>query len=168
MPEHGVRCFLGMGSNLQAPRQQLQTALSALRATSDLSLGAVSPVYRSAPLGVAGQPDYCNAVVEVFTDLEALQLLDCLQSIEKQQGRERNATQRWGPRTLDLDLLLYGGYVINSERLTVPHPEMHKRNFVMRPLADIAPDVAIPGLGAAAELARVLGGQGLAPWAEAE
>ena len=103
-------------------------------------------MYRSAPLGPQDQPDFVNAVVLVETGLEARALLDGLQAIEADLGRRRESVQ-WGPRVIDLDLLLYGDLVVDEPGLTVPHPRMHERNFVLLPLREIAPDVEIPGRG---------------------
>jgi 2-amino-4-hydroxy-6-hydroxymethyldihydropteridine diphosphokinase len=128
--------YIGLGSNLADPILQLRRAVRALSALPHSRLRAVSPVYRSAPLGPAGQPDYLNAAARLDTALDALALLDALQAIERDQGRRRSV--RWGPRTLDLDLLLYGGRRIDHPRLSVPHPRLRERNFALLPLADVA------------------------------
>jgi 2-amino-4-hydroxy-6-hydroxymethyldihydropteridine diphosphokinase len=139
-----VRAYIGLGSNLVSPLQQVRQAIAELAQLPRSRLCAVSPIYRSHPLGPADQPDYINAVAAIDTRLLPLELLDALQAIENHHGRQRGAVQ-WGPRTLDLDLLLYGDAVISGSRLTVPHPEMQQRIFVLRPLADIAPLLQLPG-----------------------
>lgn len=137
------RVYLGLGSNLAQPTEQLQSACKALAALPDSTLAAVSSLYASKPLGPADQPDYVNAVAALDTTLEPLQLLDALQQIEQQQGRQRKA-ERWGPRTLDLDILLFGQLVIDLPRLQIPHYHMHARPFVLYPLAEIAPELLLP------------------------
>lgn len=132
------RVYIGLGSNLADPRQQLRHALTALDALPDSRLVAVSSLYASDPLGPADQPRYNNAVAALDTGLAPLQLLDALQEIEQAQGRERKA-ERWGPRTLDLDILLFGERLLEEPRLTVPHYHLHARAFVLYPLAEIAP-----------------------------
>ena len=130
-----TRAFVGLGANLGDPEQQLRRALALLDREPQLAIAAVSPVYRSAPLGPAGQPDYLNAAAAVDTDLSAMDLLDRLQTVETALGRRRG--ERWGPRHIDLDLLLYGSEIINTPRLYVPHPELSQRNFVLQPLIDL-------------------------------
>jgi len=149
-----VRAYIGLGSNLDDPEGQLHRAVKALREIPNSRLTAVSPFYRSRPMGPAEQPDYVNAVAMLDTRLEPLALLDALQAIEQQQGRVRTG-ERWGPRTLDLDLLLYGTEVIEMPRLSVPHPGLKERNFVLQPLADLAPELILPdGSSIAALLAQ--------------
>jgi len=138
-----VRAYIGMGSNLEEPHAQLHRAIEALRTISETRLTAVSHLYRSAPMGPADQPDYINAVAMLDTRLTPLELLDALQAIEQAQGRVRGA-ERWGPRTLDLDLLLYGVQQINSERLQLPHPGLAERNFVLYPLSELSPELVLP------------------------
>jgi 2-amino-4-hydroxy-6-hydroxymethyldihydropteridine diphosphokinase len=128
--------YIALGSNLLSPECQLRKAVSALNALPDSSLQRVSSIYRSAALGPGEQPDYLNAVALLATRLSPLAVLDALQHIEHQQGRVRDVV--WGPRTLDLDLLLYGELEIQSARLTVPHPRMQERNFVLYPLREIS------------------------------
>ena len=132
--------YIGIGANLSQPLQQAKAAIIALSQLSQSRLLAVSPLYCSKPLGPADQPDYINAVAKVETRLEAEALLDALQAIELSQGRERKE-ERWGPRTLDLDILLYGNHTIQTSRLTIPHYHMAEREFVLYPLADIAADL---------------------------
>lgn len=140
-----VLAYVGLGSNLDRPAQQLRTALRELGDLPHTRLLNRSPLYRSAPLGPPDQPDYVNAVAVLSATLDAHALLDELQALELRHGRVRN--EHWGPRTLDLDLLLFGDRQIDSERLIVPHPQMHKRAFVLVPLHDVAPDIQLPGLG---------------------
>ncbi len=143
MPAPAVTAYIGIGSNLAHPRQQVQRAVEALKAIPASRLLAVSPWYGSHPVGgPAGQPDYLNGVACLQTRLAPLALLDALQAIEQQQGRVRHT--RWGARTLDLDLLLYGNDIIDSERLSVPHPRLAERAFVLVPLADLAPTLQLP------------------------
>lgn len=142
--------YVGLGANIGEPRRQLQTAIEELMDLPDTRLVLVSGLYRSAPLDYEDQPDFLNAVVQIDTELSPVALLDSLQEIENRHGRERPFPG--APRTLDLDLLLYGSRSIDSPRLTVPHSRMHERAFVLAPLSEIAPDIAIPGRGAAREL----------------
>ncbi|MBE2894668.1 2-amino-4-hydroxy-6-hydroxymethyldihydropteridine diphosphokinase [Spirabiliibacterium falconis] len=137
-----VRAYIALGSNLDNPTEQLTLALSALRQLKGSQLCAVSAFYQSTPLGPQDQPDYVNAVAALDTALSPLELLDELQRIEIAQGRVRK--RRWGERTLDLDILLYGNHIIQSDRLTIPHYDMHQREFVIIPLFDIAPDLMLP------------------------
>ncbi len=132
------RVYIGLGSNLAEPREQLRGALRALAAVPSSRLVAVSSLYASDPLGPPDQPRYNNAVATLETLLAPLELLDALQAIEKAHGRERKA-ERWGPRTLDLDILLFGDRLLDEPRLTVPHYHLHARAFVLYPLAEIAP-----------------------------
>ncbi|MEM9604368.1 MAG: 2-amino-4-hydroxy-6-hydroxymethyldihydropteridine diphosphokinase [Pseudomonadota bacterium] len=150
-----VRACIALGSNLDNPRAQVERAIDTLRRRADIEVVAVSRLYGSAPVGPA-QPDYVNAALAADTALAPLELLDLLQSIEQQQLRRRDGA-RWGPRTLDLDLLLYGDDVIDVPRLTVPHPRLAERAFVLRPLSDVCPACVIPGLGVSvAEQRRAL------------
>lgn len=140
------KVFVGLGSNLDEPLLQLQRAIECIRETKNIELDNVSSFYRSAPMGPQDQPDYINAVVELSTDLKAENFLDCLQEIENKQGRIRS--ERWGARTLDLDIILYGKEEINTERLTVPHYGMSERDFVLYPLSDLVDeDFEIPKVG---------------------
>ncbi len=136
-------CYIALGSNQQQPASQLLCAITALQGTPGCRPGAISPCYRSAAVGPGEQPDYLNAVLELYSRLAPEALLDTLQTIENAQGRVR--TERWGPRTLDLDILLYGDLVISTARLEIPHPRMAERNFVLYPLLDIAgPNLMLP------------------------
>jgi 2-amino-4-hydroxy-6-hydroxymethyldihydropteridine diphosphokinase len=130
------RIYIGMGSNLAAPEQQLRSAVQALARLPGSTLAGVSAFYQSDSL-LPGQPRYTNAVAALDSDLAPLDLLDALQAIENDQGRER--LERWGPRTLDLDILLFGDHLIDQPRLKVPHYQMHLRAFVLYPLAELAP-----------------------------
>lgn len=133
--------YIGLGSNLEDPYTQIMRAFAELDALSQTHLLQRSPIYSSKPVGPA-QPDYTNAVALLDTHLEPLALLEALQGIE--QAHQRIRVQHWGPRTLDLDLLLYDDQLIASERLTVPHPFLTQRSFVLYPLADITPDLHLP------------------------
>lgn len=137
------RVYIGLGSNLSEPLRQLQSAIEAIREIPTTQVAAVSPFYISDPLGPADQPRYVNAVAALDTDLAPLALLDALQAIELEQGRVRK-DERWGPRTLDLDILLFGERQLDEPRLTVPHYHMHARAFVLYPLADLAPQLRLP------------------------
>lgn len=141
-----ITAYLGIGSNLDNPVAQVRLALKSLAAVPDTRLLGQSSLYRSAPLGPPDQPDYINAVARIHTALAPPALLDALQAIELAQGRVRTG-ERWGPRTLDLDILLYGDEIISTERLTVPHPGLQQRNFVLYPLQELAPQLVLPGLG---------------------
>lgn len=137
------RVYIGLGSNLAEPLQQLHNALSALARLPRTELVATSSLYASDPLGPADQPRYVNAVAALETELAPLELLDALQAIELEQGRVRK-DERWGPRTLDLDILLFGQRLLNEPRLIVPHYHMQARPFVLYPLAEIAADLHFP------------------------
>ena len=130
------RIYIGMGSNLAAPDQQLRSAIQVLAQLPDTCVAGVSAFYQSDSL-LPGQPRYTNAVAALDSRLAPLDLLDALQAIENDQGRER--LERWGPRTLDLDILLFGDRLIDEPRLKVPHYQMHLRAFVLYPLAELAP-----------------------------
>lgn len=147
---NAISAFIGLGANLGRPEDQVRRAIAALAELPGTRLVAASSLYRSAPVGVGEQPDFVNAVVRVQTGLAARALLDELLAIEARFGRERKFPG--APRTLDLDLLLYGDRVIEEAGLVVPHPRMHERAFVLAPLVEIAPDAVIPGRGRAAEL----------------
>ena len=138
-----IEVFVAVGSNLGNPVAQARRAILALAALPESELQQASQLYGSRPMGPADQPDYVNAVVRLHTRLGPLALLDQLQKIELEQGRVRK-DERWGPRTLDLDLLLYGEQVIQHERLTVPHYGMKEREFVLLPLAELAPTLVLP------------------------
>lgn len=132
-----VRVYIGLGSNLANPQEQLRSAIEALALLPDTQVAGVSAFYASDSLS-PGQPRYTNAVAALDTALEPIALLDALQAIEADQGRERK--ERWGPRTLDLDILLYADRLIDEPRLKVPHYHMHARPFVLYPLAELVPE----------------------------
>lgn len=134
--------YIGLGGNLDNPRDQVERAFVELGQIPYTRLVTQSPLYRSAPVGPGEQPDYVNATALLETSLSPLALLDALQAIE--QAHQRVRIERWGPRTLDLDILLIDQQIIDSERLIVPHPYLTQRNFVLYPLADIAPDLVLP------------------------
>ena len=138
-----IEVYIGLGSNLALPEEQLQAACVSLAALPDSELIRCSSLYRSQPMGPQDQPDYVNAVALITTLLSPDTLLQQTQLIENQQGRIRK-TDRWGPRTLDLDMLLFGKQQINNDYLTVPHCGMKQREFVLYPLFEIAPDLILP------------------------
>ncbi|ELY3541835.1 2-amino-4-hydroxy-6-hydroxymethyldihydropteridine diphosphokinase [Cronobacter turicensis] len=135
--------FIALGSNLAEPLSQVNNALAALARIPHSRIVATSSFYRTPPLGPQDQPDYLNAAVALETTLSAEALLDNTQRIELEQGRVRKA-ERWGPRTLDLDIMLFGDATINTERLTVPHYDMKNRAFMLLPLSEIAPALRFP------------------------
>ena len=135
--------YIAIGSNLASPLEQVNAAIRALADIPDSRVVSVSSLYRTPPLGPQDQPDYLNAAVALETSLAPEALLDHTQRIELQQGRVRKA-ERWGPRTLDLDIMLFGNEVINTERLTVPHYDMKNRGFMLWPLFEIAPQLHFP------------------------
>lgn len=134
--------FVGLGSNMADPSAQLAGAVARLAALPKTELVAQSAFYSSRPVGPQDQPDFVNGAAWLRTELTPLELLDQLQAIEQAHGRKR--IQHWGPRTLDLDLLLYGNEAITSERLTVPHAELANRDFVLQPLLDLDPERVLP------------------------
>lgn len=140
------QAYIGLGCNLGDRLQNLHSAIDALDALSSTSHIRCSSFYESEPMGPADQPDYINAVVGLLTTQQPHELLQDLQLIEQQHGRVRTG-ERWGARTLDLDLLIYGHQQINTEVLTVPHPGIPDRSFVLLPLSELAPDIDIPGFG---------------------
>ena len=140
--------YIGIGSNLQDPAAQVKSALTELTRMPGSSLLKSSSLYRTAPVGFSDQPQFINAVASLETVLQPLELLGELQRIERQHGRQRSFKD--APRSLDLDLLLYGELVMTTPSLTVPHPRMHQRAFVLKPLLEIAPGLVIPGIGPAA------------------
>lgn len=142
-----VIAYIGLGSNLATPKEQLKSARMAIDALDETAELKFSSLYRSPPMGPQDQPDYVNAVMAIKTALSPIKLLRNLQKIESDQGRVRKGEQ-WGPRTLDLDILLYSSDVINIPDLIVPHYGMAVRAFVLYPLLEIAPDLIIPELGA--------------------
>ncbi len=161
-----VRAYIGLGSNLNDPARQLQLAVAALAQLPGSRLVACSRLYRSVPLGPQDQPDYVNAVAALETSLDPEELLRLLQAIEREQGRIRGMV-RWGPRTLDLDILLYGNAEIATSRLRVPHPGLRERNFVLYPLAELAPGLVLPDGTTLAALVAQCSAEGLEPLAPA-
>jgi len=149
--------YIGLGSNQDEPRAQLARAFEEIAALPETRLTARSPLYRTAPVDAPGQPDFVNAVASVDTRLSPPRLLAELQAIEASHGRRRGA--RNAPRTLDLDLLLYGDESLGGPELTVPHPRMHQRAFVLRPLLDLDAQARVPGYGRASDLLRACAGQ---------
>ena len=143
--------FVGLGSNLDSPLQQVSAAIAELNEIPQTQVVAHSPWYQSVAIGPA-QPDYINGVAKLSTNLPPLALLDALQAIEQAHRRVRK--EHWGPRTLDLDILLWNNETIASERLTVPHPYLEARNFVILPLNDIQPELVLPNQKNIAQLAR--------------
>ena len=151
--------YIGLGSNIDNPIAHISTALIEIGQIPKSVLKRQSSLYRSRPLGNIDQPEYINAVVELDTELSASKLLGKMHEIEEKHGRVR--TQHWGPRSLDLDLLLYGDHHIEDKKLTVPHPGISARNFVLGPLLEIAPEIVIPGVGSAKKLLENIGFNGL-------
>lgn len=143
--------YVGLGSNLQGPSGQIESAIESLAAIDRTRLIRRSALYRSAPFGGIEQPDYVNAVAALLTNLDARELLRELQQIELRRGRERDG-MRWGPRVIDLDLLVFASQSIDEPDLVVPHPGIAERNFVLLPLKEIAPGLVVPGLGPLANL----------------
>jgi 2-amino-4-hydroxy-6-hydroxymethyldihydropteridine diphosphokinase len=159
--------YIGLGSNLADPRAQVEQGIGELAALDGARLLACSALYASAPVGPPGQPDYVNAVVALESRRSPADLLAALQGIERRHGRRRDGA-RWGPRTLDLDILLYGRLETVVPGLVLPHPQIRHRAFVLVPLADIAPlDLPVPGQGVLGELLRVCPMQGVARLADA-
>jgi 2-amino-4-hydroxy-6-hydroxymethyldihydropteridine diphosphokinase len=145
--------YIGIGSNLSDPRAQVLTALERIAAIEGLRLVSRSKLYGSPPLGPTDQPDYVNAVAGVLTLLAPGALLAELHGVERAAGRPEKR-ERWGPRVLDLDLLVYGRERSSEAGLTLPHPGIVERSFVLYPLADVAPDLDVPGMGRVADLKR--------------
>ena len=152
--------YVALGSNLDDPRAQVGRAFDALATLPDTRLVARSPSYRSAPLGPVSQPDFVNAVAGLLTQLAPRALLDALKSLEAALGREAPVV-RWGARRIDRDLLVHGAARVEEQGLCVPHPGLAERAFVLLPLADIAPDLEVPGLGRVRSLAARVDSQGL-------
>ncbi|MFM2588870.1 2-amino-4-hydroxy-6-hydroxymethyldihydropteridine diphosphokinase [Vibrio sp. TBV020] len=158
-----ITVFIAVGSNLGDPVSQANVAIDALKQLPKSQFVSTSSLYSSTPMGPQDQPDYINAVVELKTELTPIELLNCTQTIELEQGRVRKE-ERWGPRTLDLDILLYGNEVMDSERLTVPHYGMKEREFVLYPLAEIAPNLTLPCGTRLDDLLKVVDQNGLRIW----
>jgi 2-amino-4-hydroxy-6-hydroxymethyldihydropteridine diphosphokinase len=158
-----VTAYIGIGSNLpgeyDSPAQQVRVALQQLDELAQTACSASSSLYRSTPMGPQDQPDYINAVAQIQTRLPAEQLLDALQRIEQQHGRERK--QHWGARTLDLDILLYADVELQHEHLRLPHPGLCEREFVLIPLLELAPQLVVPGRGKLSAIAQQCPAAGL-------
>ena len=158
-PPHGdARAYIGLGSNLGDPAAQIRAGVAALARLAETRVEVCSSLYRSAPVGRQDQPDFINAACRVRTGLAPVALMQNLLEIESQHGRVHRG-DKGGPRTLDLDLLLYGSEVIRSAGLTVPHPRLHERAFVLYPLSELEPELVIPGLGKLNELLAGCAGQ---------
>jgi 2-amino-4-hydroxy-6-hydroxymethyldihydropteridine diphosphokinase len=155
-----IPAYVGVGSNLQDPPRQVRAALAALAELPATQLVCQSRLYGSRPLGPVAQADFCNAAAGLLTQLDAHALLAALRTLEHKLGREPTR-ERWGPRVIDLDLLVYGSERRTGASLTLPHPGMAERSFVLRPLCDFAPDLLVPGLGRVADLAARLPGDDL-------
>ncbi|EGU34962.1 2-amino-4-hydroxy-6-hydroxymethyldihydropteridine pyrophosphokinase [Vibrio sp. N418] len=158
-----ITAYIAVGSNMADPVAQANSAIEALKQLPRSEFIQASMLYSSTPMGPQNQPDYINAVVAIQTELTPLELLDCTQAIELEQGRVRK-DERWGPRTLDLDIILYGNEEIDSERLTVPHYGMREREFVLYPLAEIAPNLTLPDGTELAQLLHSVDRNGLRIW----
>lgn len=161
-----TRCYLGLGANLGDPAAQLLAAVAALGRLPQTRLVARSPLYRSAAIGPGPQPDYCNAACAIDTELAPEDLLAHTQALETAAGRVRDPRLRWTARPLDIDLLLYGDRAVASPALTLPHPRMHDRPFVLAPLRDIAPALCLPDGRAVRALLAACGHDGLTGWAQ--
>jgi|TARA_B100000959_G_scaffold236554_1_gene255412 2-amino-4-hydroxy-6-hydroxymethyldihydropteridine diphosphokinase len=145
--------YIGLGSNMQSPKQQIKSAIKSISEIPEIQVLKVSSLYKSKPVGPQGQNDYINAVIKIETEFMPLELLDCMQDIENQHGRIRK--EHWGPRILDLDILIFGKKIIQDKKLTIPHPEIEKRPFVLVPLAEIDSNCSIPGIGLISDLLAV-------------
>lgn len=152
---HWRPAYVGIGSNLDSPSKQVARGIAALAQISKSILVSHSSQYRSAPMGPKDQPDFVNAVAAALTQLDPHDFLRELQAIELEHGRQRDG-DRWGPRTLDLDLLGYSNLALSDDTLTLPHPGITERNFVLLPWQEIAPHYRVPGLGSVVELARTV------------
>ena len=142
-----TRSFVGLGANLEDPRAQIERALALLNAEDGVEVVAVSALRETDPVGYEDQPRFLNGVAELRTSLEAGELLERLLAIERRLGRVRGEGPRFGPRTIDLDLLVHGDQVIAEPGLQVPHPRLHERRFALEPLAELDPALEIPGRG---------------------
>ena len=165
MAAEPVRAVLALGANLGDAAAAVEAAFGALDRLPSTRLLARSSLYRTAPVGFADQPDFINAVAVVETSLAPRALLDALLDLEHAQGRTRTFLN--APRTLDLDILLYGAHTVHEPGLTIPHPRLHERAFVLVPLAEIAPDTEVPGQGRVADLVQRVGAEGIVRLARA-
>jgi 2-amino-4-hydroxy-6-hydroxymethyldihydropteridine diphosphokinase len=155
-----VPAYVGLGSNLQDPPSRIDAAFEALGSLPQSLLISRSPRYGSRPMGSIEQPDFCNAVAALLTQLDAQAFFEQLRAIEVRLGRTP-PRERWGPRLIDLDLLVFGSQVSTQESLRLPHPGIVQRNFVLYPLRDVAPDLIVPGAGRVADLARAVSDEGI-------
>ncbi len=155
-----MKAWIGLGSNMGDGCATLGETTSLLESSAQIHILRKSSLYRTTPQGDQHQRDFTNAVIEIETGLEPLALLGVLQGVEHSLGRVRNV-HRWGPRTIDLDLLMFGDKQLETAELTLPHPRMHERAFVLIPLMEIAPGVEIPGKGSLRELLKRVAGQGI-------
>jgi 2-amino-4-hydroxy-6-hydroxymethyldihydropteridine diphosphokinase len=160
--EDAIAAYVGIGSNLGDPEAQVRGAIEALASVPQTRFVRASRLFRTAPWGRADQPAFVNAAAEIATALAPRALLDALLTIERAHGRHRDGT-RWGPRTLDLDVLLYGDGVIDEPGLAIPHPHLAERAFVLLPLADLDPALQVPGRGRISELLRDVDASGIEP-----
>jgi 2-amino-4-hydroxy-6-hydroxymethyldihydropteridine diphosphokinase len=160
--EDAIAAYVGIGSNLGDPEAQVRGAIEALASMPQTRFVRASRLFRTAPWGRADQPAFVNAAAEIATALAPRALLDALLTIERAHGRHRDGT-RWGPRTLDLDVLLYGDGVIDEPGLAIPHPHLAERAFVLVPLADLDPALQVPGRGRISELLRDVDASGIEP-----
>jgi len=160
MPLHSV--YIGLGSNLSEPVEQVKKGLKLLESISETRVVKSSQLYASKPQGPQDQPDFVNAVSLIETALTPFELLDTLQQLELQQGRIKK--RRWGERVIDLDIILFGDQVIDSERLTIPHKEIGNRDFVLLPLSEISPGLLIPNLGSLSDIIARLDTNYVTPW----
>ena len=160
-----ITAYIGLGSNLGDSVATLESARNALAKLSGSDLLRCAGYYKSAPVGTIAQPDFINSVCALATTLTPQELLHLLMEIEKEFGRQRSGISG-GPRTLDLDLLLYGNQSLKTDRLTLPHPRLHERAFVLYPLDEVAPDLVIPGLGSVKQLVRNCADQRIEPVAD--
>ena len=151
-----VRAYVGLGANLGDREATIRRAVALVDELGGVAVVGVSSLRETEPWGPVEQPRYLNGAVALETDLRPRELLDALLDVERRLGRARDDEERWGPRTIDLDLLLYGHLVLDEPGLDVPHPRLHERRFALEPLAELAPDALVPGRGTAAELLRAL------------
>lgn len=151
--------YIGLGSNLDDPATHIKSALKDINAIEQTKLIKDSGLFKSRPMGPQDQPDYLNAVALIETELDEITLLDRLQKIENTHGRVRQ--RHWGERTLDLDILLFADLTINTERLTIPHPGLAEREFVLYPLEKINPELVVPGLGSLKQLKAACSANGI-------
>jgi 2-amino-4-hydroxy-6-hydroxymethyldihydropteridine diphosphokinase len=166
--DHWTPAYVGLGSNLGDPLAELKRAVKDLHRLRATRVVAVSSFYENPPFGPVAQPDFVNAVAGILTQLKPAELLAELRRIEEAHGRTRRPGDKWGPRTLDLDLLVFGAESADTPELRIPHPGIRHRNFVLLPLAEIAPALLIPGVGVAGALAEACDGSGLRKVAQPE